>query len=207
MNNYSIVGIHTGIGKTICSAILCQAFGFDYWKPVQAGDLNNTDSMIVKAVVSNKLTTIHPECYKMSHAVSPHRAAELDKVNISKHDFTLPATSNPMIVETAGGVMSPLSKELLNIDLIEWLNIPAILVSNNYLGSINHTLLTIEAMKKRNIPIKGLVFVGEPNRSSESFIEEYSGLSALFHIPHFTEINKNQISSFAKNIQSCFNES
>lgn len=201
--SYTIVGIHTGIGKTVCSAILCQALGFEYWKPVQAGDLDNSDSLNVRTNVTNPKTKIHPERYKLNHPVSPHRAAELDKVVISKEDFILPTNSNELIVETAGGVMSPLAKDFLNIDLVELLQLPVILVSNNYLGSINHTLLTYEAMKSRNIQLKGLVFVGESNPATEDFIKEYTQMPVLFNVPIFNHINPQQIESFAETITTC----
>jgi dethiobiotin synthetase len=178
--------------------------GYDYWKPVQAGDLNNTDSMFVKKIVSNKTTIVHPERYRLTHAVSPHRAAELDGVQISKFDFTLPETQNNLIVETAGGIISPLSKDFLNIDLVAWLKLPVILVSYNYLGSINHTLLTIEILKQRKIPVKGIVFAGEANQASESFIMENSGLPVLFYLPFFNEISRNQIASFSENLKLVF---
>jgi len=202
--SYTVVGIHTGIGKTVCSAILCQAFGFDYWKPVQAGDLDNSDTMNVRANVTNPKTQIHPERYRLNHPLSPHRAAELDKLVISKEDFILPSSSNKLIVETAGGVMSPLAKDFLIIDLVDMLKLPAILVSNNYLGSINHTLLTYEAMKSRNIQIKGLVFVGDSNPASEDFIKDYTQLPVLFTLPVFNHINPEQIASFAETLKTDF---
>lgn len=202
--SYTVVGIHTGIGKTVCSTILCQALGFDYWKPVQAGDLDNSDSINVRANVTNPKTKIHPERYRLNQPLSPHRAAELDKLVISKEDFILPTSSNKLIVETAGGVMSPLAKDFLIIDLVDMLKLPAILVSNNYLGSINHTLLTYEVLKSRIIPIKGLVFVGEPNPATEDYIKEYTQLPVLFNLPVFNHINPQQIASFAETIKAAF---
>src|SRR5688572_5181971 len=113
-----IGGIHTGIGKTVCSAVICQALGYDYWKPVQAGDLENSDSRVIRNAVTNSACKIHPELYKLSTAAAPNYAAALDGTEIKKEEFVLPAGSNKVVVETAGGLMSPLAKNFLNIDLI-----------------------------------------------------------------------------------------
>lgn len=195
--NIAIAGIHTGIGKTVCSAVICQARGFDYWKPVQAGDLENTDSMTVQNLVSNKNCKIHPERYRLKKPASPHYAAALENILIQRHDFIIPVTKNNLLIETAGGLMSPLAKDFLNIDLLERLNVPVILVSNNYLGSINHTLLSCEALKNRNISVLGLVFVGEQVASSEEFILEHTRLSKLFSIPQFQNLDSATIKEFA----------
>ena len=195
-----IAGIHTNIGKTICSAVVCQALGYDYWKPVQAGDLENSDSVFIKRVVSNPSWKIHPETYKLSTPASPHYAAEIDGIQITKENIILPKTNNNILIETAGGIMSPLANDYLNIDLIKQLNLPVILVSNNYLGSINHTLLSIASMRQRNIEIKGIVFSGETVASSESFILQYSKLPLLFTIPKLTEVNAASIDNFTKQV-------
>ena len=194
-----IAGIHTGIGKTICSAVICHALGYDYWKPVQAGDLDNSDSIFITRNVTNNQCRIHPERYRPQSPMSPHKAAEIDGIHIAKEDFILPASSNPVVVETAGGIMSPLADNLLNIDLMEHLQLPVILVSNNYLGSINHTLLTVAALQQRNIPIKGLVFSGEVVPSSREFILQHTRLPLLFSIPQFEETDAATIATFAAN--------
>ena len=194
-----IAGIHTGIGKTICSAVICQALGYDYWKPVQAGDLDNSDSIFIKKTVTNKQCHIHPERYRLQTPMSPHKAAEIDGIQIEKEDFILPASTNPILVETAGGIMSPLADNLLNIDLMEHLQLAVILVSNNYLGSINHTLLTVAALKQRNIPLNGLVFSGEVVSSSREFILQHTRLPLLFSIPQFVKTDAATIATFAAN--------
>jgi len=194
-----VAGIHTGIGKTICSAVICQALGYDYWKPVQAGDLDNSDSIFIQRNVTNSTCKIHPERYRLQTPMSPHKAAEIDGISITKEDFILPTSTNKLLVETAGGIMSPLADNLLNIDLMEYLQLPVILVSNNYLGSINHTLLTVAAMQQRNIPIKGLVFSGEEVSSSREFILQYTRLPLLFSIPLFEKTDAATIATFAAN--------
>ncbi len=193
-----VAGIHTGIGKTICSAVLCQSFGYDYWKPVQAGDLENSDSHFVRHHTQNTSGVIHPERYRLKEPASPHYSASLEGITIGKSAFVLPETTNGLVVETAGGVMSPLASGFLVIDLIEHLGLPVVLVSRNYLGSINHTLLTASALKQRNIPVLGLVFSGERGRHSEDFIREYTGLRTLFSIPFFETIGPDTIPDFVK---------
>ncbi len=195
-----ITGIHTGIGKTICSAVICQALGYDYFKPIQAGDLEMSDSITLKNLVSNSQCMIHPESYRLQIPASPHYAAEQEGITIEKEKIVLPQTQNNLLVETAGGVMSPLTKNFLNLDLIAHFALPVILVSNNYLGSINHTLMSFLALQSKNIDIKGIVFSGEKNEASESFILEYTQLPLLFSIPQFVDINSQSIARFAQTI-------
>jgi dethiobiotin synthetase len=198
--SYSIVGIHTGIGKTVCSAVLCQALGYDYWKPVQAGEWEATDSHFVAAHVLHPRCKIHPERHRLQMPASPHYAAALEGITISAADFALPATDNGLIVETAGGLMSPLATGFLNVDLVAQLALPVILVSHNYLGSINHTLLTQAALQQRNLPVAGIVFVGDATPASESFILEATQLRHLFSIPMFERMDAALIATFAQNL-------
>ncbi len=197
--NYCIAGIHTGIGKTVCSAVICQALGYDYWKPVQAGDPEHSDSIFIRDNVDNPQCTIHPEKYKLLTPASPHYAAEIENINIKRDDFILPPSQNNIIVETAGGLMSPLSSDFLNIDLIEYLKLPVILVSNNYLGSINHTLLSYRCLRERKIPVAGLVFSGKTMPSSEEMILQYTQCPLLFSIPEFESLDKDTIRGFVSN--------
>lgn len=194
-----IAGIHTGIGKTLCSAILCEAWGYDYWKPIQAGDLDNSDSIFIKNHVSNSKCTIHPEAYRFQTAASPHFAADTEGVVIEKEKLKMPETNNNLIVETAGGIMSPLGKNFLNIDLIKHLNLPVVLVSENYLGSINHTLMSVFALKQQQILIKGIVFNGDVVQSSVDYILEYTELPLLFSIPRIADLNKENVKKFVDN--------
>jgi len=192
-----VAGIHTGIGKTVCSAIICQAFGYDYWKPVQAGDLANSDSIFIRKHVDNPACTIHPERYQLLTAASPHHAAELEGKIITQKNLVLPVSPNPMVVETAGGLMSPLATDFLMIDLIKSLALPVVLVSNNYLGSINHTLLSLAALTEKKIPVRGIVFVGEKTISTEKYILEYSKTPFLFSMPFFEKLDRECIHRFS----------
>ncbi len=195
-----IAGIHTGIGKTVCSAVICQALGFDYWKPVQAGDLENSDTVFIQKNVSNPSCTIHPESYRLRIAASPHYAAQMDGIEIKKEKLVFPTTANNMVVETAGGIMSPLAKNLLNIDLVAHLQLPVVLVAANYLGSINHTLLTWSTLRSREINVLGIVFSGEQVEASQQYILNYTQLPLLFKIPFFDPLNKEAITKFAGSI-------
>ena len=195
-----IAGIHTGIGKTICSAVICQALGYDYFKPIQAGDLDNSDSVFIKKNVDNPSCIIHRESYQLNTPASPHFAAALDGITIKKENIILPVSKNNIVIETAGGIMSPLAKNFLNIDLVQHFNLPVILVASNYLGSINHTLLSVSAMQQRNITIQGLVFSGEAVESTRQYILEYTQLPLLFSIPLFQNINSQVVADFAKTI-------
>jgi dethiobiotin synthetase len=191
-----VAGIHTGIGKTLCSAILCEALGMDYWKPIQAGDLDNSDSIFIKTHVFNPLCTIHPEAYRLKLAASPHFAAYTEGSLIERKKIILPKSKNKILVETAGGIMSPLAKNYLNIDLIKQLKLPVVIVSENYLGSINHTLMTVKLLQNAKIPILGIVFNGDKVQSSVDFILEHTQLPLLFSIPRFEVVSNQAIRAF-----------
>jgi dethiobiotin synthetase len=199
---FFITGIGTEIGKTVVSSILTEYLQADYWKPVQSGDLHWTDTMKVQSLISNEKSFFHPERHRLNAPLSPHASAALDGVQIQLSDFTLPQTSNHLIVEGAGGLMVPLNDQDLMLDLIHQLQIPVILVSRNYLGSINHTILSIEALKHRKIPIAGIVINGEPNPATESFIENYSQLPVLFRVGHMTDVDQKAISQFVQQLNS-----
>jgi len=188
-----VSGIGTGIGKTMVSAVLVEKLKADYWKPVQSSDLDKSDSFAIKNLISNKDSKIHPETYRLSQPYSPHKSAAIDKLNIDPQKITLPQTDNTLIIEGAGGLMVPLTDRFLMIDLIKKLNIPVVLVSQNYLGSINHTLLSIEVLKQYKIPIKGIIFNGVKDIYSKEFILQYSEIALLGHIPQYKEIDKKAI--------------
>ncbi|PHN01797.1 dethiobiotin synthase [Flavilitoribacter nigricans] len=197
---YFVTGIGTEIGKTVVSAVLVRALQADYWKPVQSGDLHHTDTDKVSDWAGMSADRIHPEAYRLHLPMSPHASAEADGVAIRLDAFQLPETENDLIVEGAGGLMVPLNQEDCMIDLIARLNIPVVLVSRNYLGSINHTLLSIEALRSRNIPIAGLVFNGESVPTTESIITTMTGLECWFRIPELSEVSPEKIAELAAGI-------
>ena len=188
-----VTGIGTGIGKTIVSAVLVEKLKADYWKPIQSGDLDKSDSLTVQSLISNPITKMHPESYRLTQPFSPHKSAAIDGITIDPDAMHLPNTNNALIVEGAGGLMVPLNNEFLIIDLIKKLNIEVILVSQNYLGSINHTLLSIHALKNYGIPIRGIIFNGSDDISSKDFILKNSGLELLGHVPEYSTIDKKAI--------------
>lgn len=201
MEKYFVTGIGTGVGKTIVSSVLCEALKADYWKPVQCGNLDNTDSDIIKSLLSNKKSKIHPEIYRLNTPASPHYATALENIIIDPEKIILPETENTIVIEGAGGLMVPLNENFLMIDLIKKLDVEVILVSQNYLGSINHTLLSIDALKSRKIKIKGIVFNGEPQVSSEDLILKYSKEKLLFLLPQQMRIDREFINEFAWEIR------
>lgn len=200
-NQYIIAGIGTEIGKTVVSAVLTKALNASYWKPIQSGNIEEGDSFHVKKWVDDKNLTIFPSTYELSQPLSPHTAAEIDGVEIDLEKFELPKTDNALIIELAGGIMVPLNSKETNLDLIKKWMLPVILVSKNYLGSINHTLLTFEQLKANNIPMKGIIFNGPNNPSGEAFIENYTRLPILLRIKEEASIHSEIISHYAKKIK------
>jgi dethiobiotin synthetase len=188
-----ITGIGTGIGKTITSAVLTEKLKADYWKPIQSGDLDESDTLKVKSLISNTKTVFHPETYRLTQPYSPHKSAAIDGIVIDIDSFSIPETDNTLIIEGAGGLMVPLNEHVLMIDLIKKLQAEVILISQNYLGSINHTILSWKALQQENIPVKGIIFNGEADAESERYILKYTGLKLLGKIPKLETIEKQAI--------------
>ena len=198
---YFVSGIDTNVGKTIVSSILTEALQADYWKPIQAGDLKNSDTDKVRSLVSNQKSMFHPNSYALKTAASPHYAAKIDEIYIDLQQITLPKTDNHFIIEGAGGLLVPLNDKELIIDLIQQLDVALIIVVKNYLGSINHTLLSVEVAKLRGIPIKGLIFNGESNAASEDYILNYTQLPFLGRVQTLSEVNRSTIKHYAKQFE------
>jgi len=196
----AIAGIHTGIGKTIASAVIAQALEADYWKPVQAG-LEERDAALLKTLLTNGEQRVHPEALLLTQPLSPHAAAKIDGITVDHTTFVWPVTNKTLIVETAGGILSPMSDTVTMADFMQHYKLPAILVSQNYLGSINHTLLSIEVLKSRKIPIIGIVMSGDTNESSEAYIETYSGVPIIARIPFLKNIDAVSVKEIAGNIK------
>ena len=191
-----ITGIGTDVGKTIVSAIVTEALEADYWKPIQAGDLENSDSHKIKSFLSNKKTVIHPNSYALNTPASPHLAAEIDGITIDLNQITEPETANHLVVEGAGGVFVPLNSKDCVIDLVQP-DYKVIVVSRHYLGSINHTLLTIEALQNRKITIAGIIFSGDENKATEEIIQTKSGLNCIGRIEQEPYFDQNVIKEYA----------
>lgn len=198
MKKYFVTGIGTDVGKTICSAILVEALQADYWKPVQAGSLDSTDMDKVKSLVTNSKSVFHPEHYRLTQPMSPHAASKWDQVRIALTDFKLPETKNSLVIEGAGGLMVPLNDQGdLMVDLIAHLDAEVVLISQNYLGSINHTLLSIEALKSRKLKVAGIIFNGVSNKETEDIILKISGMKCLGRIPQTEHVKPKFISEQA----------
>lgn len=166
-----VTGIGTGVGKTYVSAHLVETMQADYWKPIQSGDLETSDTMKVRSLVKNPISVFYPEAYQLTQPFSPHKSAELDGIVIDPAKIILPKTQNQLIIEGAGGLMVPLNDQFLMIDLIVQLQAEVVLVVMHYLGSINHTLLSIEMLKQKKLPINRIIFNGIKEAYSENVIK------------------------------------
>jgi dethiobiotin synthetase len=204
-NAIAIAGIHTGIGKTIAAAVITEALGADYWKPVQAG-MQERDSIQVSSLITDGMHRVHPEAVALQTAISPHAAAALERVTIDYTQFAWPKTDKLLVVETAGGVLSPIADMATMADFIKYYKLPTILVSQNYLGSINHTVASIEALRSRGIPIIGLVMNGDEYESSETFITNYTGTPIITRIPHFDSLSYERIKMAAATIKESLSQ-
>lgn len=202
-NSFFVSGIGTDVGKTVVSSVLCELLFANYWKPVQSGELDNTDSMKVERLVSIESFRYFPEQFRLNQPLSPHVSAKLDGVHIEASDFIFPEFSGNLIVEGAGGLMVPVNENgLLYCDLASGWKLPTILISRHYLGSINHTLMSVETLRNRNIPILGIIYVGEELPMTEEIIFTKTQLPTLFHVPIFENLNKETISSFASQLRT-----
>lgn len=196
-----ITGIGTEVGKTVCSAIVTKYFNAEYWKPVQSGDLDFSDSMKIKNWTGEG-TICHPEKYRLKLAASPHQSAKEEEITIDLNSFKLPETSNNLIVEGAGGLMVPLNDEHFIIDMIQKLNIPTVLVVKNYLGCINHTLLSIMALEQRKIKLKYIILNGNfPVDTERIILKNIQPETAIIKIPHLEEITIENIETAAKQLE------
>lgn len=191
-----ITGIGTDVGKTITSAIVTQALEANYWKPIQAGDLNNSDNHKIQHYISNNKTIIHENSYKLNTPASPHLAASIDGITIDLTKIIEPKTNNHLVIEGAGGVLVPINNTDCIIDLIKK-DYKVIVVSRHYLGSINHTLLTLEALKNRKIDIAGIVFSGDENKASEEIILSKTNAKFIGRIDDEPYFDQNVIQYYA----------
>lgn len=199
MKQYVISGIGTGVGKTVVSAIVSEALKATYWKPIQAGDLDNSDTIKIGQLTSN--VQVLSEVFQLSEPMSPHAAAEIDGINIQLKDFELPQFGLNVVVEGAGGILVPINNEgLTYADIFEHWKIPVIIVSRHYLGSINHSLLTAEVLKNRGVKIAGWIFVGDENKATESIIIQNSGVKMIARIPEVESVTKEFIAEQAEKI-------
>lgn len=183
---YFITGISTEVGKTIASAIITEALEADYWKPVQAGELDNCDTKKVRELVSNTKSKFHPNSYALRTPMSPHAAAEMDNISIDIKKIVEPKTKNHLVIEGAGGLLVPLNNTNTILNIIKP-TYKVIVVSRHYLGSINHTLLTVNLLKEKGFDIS-IIFSGNEHKSTERIIKKMTKVSIIGRIdeePYF----------------------
>ena len=198
-----ITGIGTDVGKTVASAIVTEALEADYWKPIQAGDLDASDTHKVKSRISNKKSQFHTNAYALNTPASPHYAASIDGVVIDLKNIKEPKTDNHLVIEGAGGVLVPLNDTNCVIYLIQQ-DYKVIVVSRHYLGSINHTLLTFEALKSRGIVVAGIIFSGDENQATEEIIVKKTGIKFIGRIDNEPYFDENVIRYYADKFRENF---
>ena len=202
---YFITGIGTEVGKTIVSAIVTEALNADYWKPIQAGDLQNSDTHKVKRFVTNPDSHFFNNAYALNTPMSPHAAAEIDGVKIKVKDIARPSTENDLVIEGAGGLMVPLNAKEVIADLISE-DDAVILVSRHYLGSINHTLLSIEALKSRGINKIGIIFSGNEHPTTEKAIKKIRKVAVIGRIDEEPYFDKMVVIEYAEKFRKKLSE-
>ena len=185
-----IAGTDTGVGKTIFSAALAGALDGFYWKPVQSGLEGETDLQSVARLSGLSIARILPEAWRLRTPASPHYAARLDGVTIDPSRLEAPDCSGPLVIETAGGVMTPLTIEAPTIDVLARWGFPTVIVARTALGTINHSLLTIEALRRRNIPMLGVAFVGEANEETQNAIARMGDVKMLGRLPPLAPLTR-----------------
>lgn len=198
MNKVIVAGIGTEVGKSVVAAILVTCLKGEYWKPVQCGDIDNSDTAVLKRLIDGKKYRIHESAYTLSGPLSPHHAARLENISIRPETIVPPRTTRPLVIESAGGIFVPLTEEILSFDVFKSWKAAWIVVSKHYLGSINHTLLTLDALKRNNISPAGLIFNGHPNRDSENAILRVSGVPVLGRLLPESSIDPQTIQRYAK---------
>lgn len=198
-----VCGTGTDVGKTIICSWLCLKTQYEYFKPIQTGANDVTDSQIIHEISGTK---VHNEIYSFAHPLSPHAAAHLEKKEINMNNIILPQSQN-LIIEGAGGVMVPLNNKHLMLDLMEFLNKPVIVVTKSELGTINHTLLTLEVLKRRKIQILGVIMNGPYNSVNKQAIEFYGNVSVLAEMPFLNQVNREALERIplSKSLQTIFN--
>ena len=194
MTRLVVTGTDTGIGKTVFAAALAGAMGASYWKPVQAGLEDGADRDTVARLGGLAAEHILPEAYRLTTPCSPHRAAELDGVTIDPERLALP-DRDPLVVEGAGGALVPVTRGLLFADLFARWRVPVVVVARTALGTINHSLLTIEALRARGAPLLGIAFVGDANEDSEATIAAIGGVARLGRLPHLHDLSAATLSA------------
>jgi dethiobiotin synthetase len=203
MTVFVVTGTDTGIGKTVFSAALAGALDGMYWKPVQSGLAGQTDTDTVRALSGLADDRIIPEVYRLRTPASPHSAAERDGIEIDTALLTVPQVDRPLVIEGAGGLMVPLTRKALQIDVFARWGCPVILCAGTALGTINHTLLSVEALKRRGVPIHGIAFIGDEVIDTQLTIIDFAGVRSLGRLPRVKTLDRQSLAAaFAANFQA-----
>jgi dethiobiotin synthetase len=192
---YFITGISTEVGKTVAAAIITEALQADYWKPIQAGELDNSDTHKVKRLISNSKSVFHENSYALKTPMSPHAAAEIEGVTIDLKKIIVPKTKNHLVIEGAGGLLVPLNNSETILDIIKP-NYKVIVVSRHYLGSINHTLLTIKLLQEKGFDI-AIIFSGDAHKTTEDIIVKMTNVPVIGRINEEPYFDKNVVKEYA----------
>ncbi len=196
MSTYFITGISTEVGKTVASAIITESLEADYWKPIQAGELEDCDTKKVKGLVSNATSRFHENAYALKTPMSPHAAAEIDGITIQLKDIKAPKTKNNLVIEGAGGLLVPLNDTQTILDIIKP-NYKVIVVSRHYLGSINHTLLTVNLLKTKGFDVS-IVFSGNEHKTTEAIIKTMTSVPIVGRIEEEPYFDQNVVKEYAE---------
>ncbi|WP_456439062.1 dethiobiotin synthase [Psychroserpens sp.] len=196
MNTYFITGIGTDVGKTVASAIITEALEADYWKPIQAGELEHCDTKEVELLVSNKISKFHKNSYALQTPMSPHAAAEIDNISIDLKHIKLPKTKNNLVIEGAGGLLVPINDKSTILDIIKP-NYKVIVVSRHYLGSINHSLLTLNLLKDKGFDIS-VIFSGNEHKTTEDIIKKITDVKVIGRIDEEPYFDRNVVKAYAE---------
>lgn len=202
--NYFITGIGTNVGKTIVSAILTESLQADYWKPIQSGTNEGKDSDTIRDLISNSKTIIHPESYLLKQPLSPHFAAKLEQIEIELNKINVPATSNNLIIEGAGGIFVPINDIQFVIDIAKKTDCEIILVISNYLGCINHALLSLNYLTSNHFKVKAIVFNGTFETEVKSAIINHCKDLQIINIPTLENLSKESVKKISESIYKSF---
>jgi len=204
MNTYFITGISTEVGKTVASGIITEALKADYWKPIQAGELDYCDTKKVKKLVSNKKTQFYDNAYALKTPMSPHAAAEIENIAIDIKKIKAPITKNNLVIEGAGGLLVPLNTKETILDIIKP-DYKVIVVSRHYLGSINHTLLTVKVLKEKGFNV-AIIFSGKEDKTTEEIIKKMTNVPIIGRIEEEPYFDKNVILEYAETFRAGLNK-
>ncbi|MES2133432.1 MAG: dethiobiotin synthase [Bacteroidota bacterium] len=200
--NYFITGIGTNVGKTLVSAVLTEALEADYWKPIQSGTIEGSDSATIKSLISNSKTRIHSESYLLKQPLSPHFAAKIDGVEIDLNKIKKPETANHLMVEGAGGILVPLNDKHYVIDIAKCFPCEIVLVISDYLGCINHSLLSIDYLQRNNFKIHALIFNGQFDMEVKEAIIQYAPIDKIISVPTLQTLSKQTVKEAAALIKA-----